>query len=207
MKKRTFILLLAALVLVFGALAALYFTADKGYPDRAADGLSWDESWEMLGPVLGVEEPGNGFTLADNSAILTADDIFYAAWTAGDSEKYTNEDGDEVDVYDAQLYMLAVGCADPENAALAVQEWTDRETDSYRVRETGTQTYNGQQYSMLYYDCASESNPYERGVTAFTVYGSYAVSAELSCRESFTGDEAAILADVLGRCHYSADIQ
>ena len=206
MKKRTMILLLGALILVIAVVAAVYFTAGSRYPSRAADGAAWDERWEMLGPVLGVEEPGNGLTLLDNSAILTADDIFYAAWTAGDSEKFINEDGDEVDVYDAQLYMLAVGCADEENAAKAVQEWTDWETDANAVRETGSEVYNGQEYDLLYYDCVSDTNPYQRGVTAFTVYGNYAVSAELTCREGFSGDEAAILADVLSRCHYSADI-
>ncbi len=207
MKRRTTIFLLAGLVLVVAVIATVYFTAGSHYPSRAADGAAWDESWEMLGPVLGVEAPGNGLTLLDNSAILTADDIFYAAWTAGDSEKFTNEDGEETDVYDAQLYMLAVGCADAENAAKAVREWTDRETDSYAVRETGTEVYNGQTYDLIYYDCVSDANPYQRGVTAFTVYGNYAVSAELTCRESYQGDEADVLADVLSRCHYSADIE
>ena len=206
MKKRTMILLVGALILVIAVVAAVYFMAGSDYPSRAADGAAWDESWEMLGPVLGVETPGNGLTLLNNSAILTADDIFYATWTAGDSEKFTNEDGDEVDVYDAQLYMLAVGCADGENAAKAVQEWTDWETDANAVRQTGSEVYNGQTYDLLYYDCVSDTNPYQRGVTAFTVYGSYAVSAELTCREGYQGDEAAILADMLSRCHYSADI-
>ena len=195
MKKRTMILLLTALILVIAVVAAVYFTAGSRYPSRAADGAAWDESWEMLGPVLGVEEPGNGLTLLDNSAILTADDIFYATWTAG-----------EAIVYDAQLYMLAVGCADEENAAKAVQEWTDWETDANAVRQTGSAVCNGQAYDLLYYDCVSDTNPYQRGVTAFTVYGNYAVSAELTCREGYQGDEAAILADVLSRCHYSADI-
>ena len=206
MKKRTIVILLAALVLTVGVIAWMYLTAGKDYPSRAADGGAWDESWEMLGPVLGVEAPGSGFALQDNSAVLTADDIFYASWTAGEAAPYTNEDGDEVLVYDAQLYMLAVGCADGENAQKAVAEWTARENDTYTVRDTGAGTYNGQPYDLLYYDCGSDTNPYERGVTAFTVYGNYALSAELTCRDTFDGDEAAILADVLTRCHYSADI-
>ena len=206
MKKKTTVILLIVLCLVIAAVAAAALTAGKDYPSRAADGAAWDKSWEMLGPVLGLEEPGNGFTLQDNSAVLTADDIFYATWTAGDSVPFTNEDGDEVQVYDAQLYLLAVGCADGENAQKAIDQWTERETASYEVRSTGTEICNGQSYALLYYDCGSDTNPYERGVTAFTVYGNYAVSAELTCRESFSGNEAAILSDILGRCHYSADI-
>lgn len=206
MKKKTTIILLIVLCLVAGVIAAICLKAGSDLPSAAADGGAWDESWEMLGPVLGVEEPGNGFAMQDNSAVLTADDIFYASWTAGEAVPYTNEDGDEVQVYDAQLYMLAVGCADAENAQKAVSEWTARENDTYTVRDTGAETYNGQPYDLLYYDCGSSTNPYERGVTAFTVYGNYALSAELTCRDTFGGDEAAILADVLTRCHYSADI-
>ncbi len=207
MKKRLTITLLVFLCIVAAITVFIYTMADKGYPAQAADGAAWDKSWEMLGPVLALEEPGNGLTLRDNSTVLTSDDIFYATWSAGESTPYTNEDGDEVQVYDAQLYMLAVGCADAENAHLAIQEWTDHETDSYAVRETRTETCNGQEYSLVLYDCASDTNPYDRGVTAFTVYGNYAVSAELACREDFDGDETAILADVLSRCHYSADIE
>lgn len=206
MKKKTTIILLAVLCLVVGVIAAMYFKAGSDLPAAAADGAAWDASWEMLGPVLGVEAPENGFTLQDNSAVLTADDIFYATWTAGEAVPYTNEDGDEVQVYDAQLYMLAVGCADGENAQKAIDQWMDRESGTYTVLDTGAETYNGQPYDLLYYDCGSDTNPYDRGVTAFTIYGNYALSAELTCRDTFAGDEAAILADVLSRCHYSADI-
>ncbi len=38
--------------------------------------------------------------------MLTGEDIYYAAWVAGDSSAYTNEDNEEVEVYDAQLYLL-----------------------------------------------------------------------------------------------------
>ena len=75
------------------------------YPEQAADGTPWDSSWTMLGSVLGAEEPGNGFSLLDNYSVLTGEDIYYAAWVAGDSSAYTNEDNEEVEVYDAQLYL------------------------------------------------------------------------------------------------------
>ncbi len=206
MKKRLIITIAVFVCIVAGITVFLYVMSGKGYPDKAADGADWDNDWEMLGPVLALEEPGNGLTLRDSSAALTTDQIFYATWTAGDSERYTTADGQEAQVYDAQLYLLAQGCADGEKAAQAVQEWSNLEMDAYTVHKTRTAAYNGQTYDLLYYDCGSGDTPYDRGVAAFTVYGNYAVSAELACQADFDGDEAVILADVLSRCHYSADI-
>jgi len=65
---------------------------------------------------------------------------------------------------------------------------------------------NGQEYTVLAYDCGSETNPYERGVSAFGVYRSFVVVAELTCTEDYTGDEQALLAEFLNGCHYSAEL-
>ena len=176
------------------------------YPAQAADGTVWNENWATLGSVLGVEEPGNGFSILENNAILIADDLFYATWVTGSPVPYTNEDGDEVDLYEAHLYLLLCGCADAANAQLALEEWTARQEDTYTVKEIRTETCNGQEYLFLLYECGSDTNPYSRGVSAFTTYGNYAVSAELTCRESFTGDELSILTDFLEGCHYNAEL-
>lgn len=163
------------------------------YPEQAADGTPWDSSWTMLGSVLGAEEPGNGFSLLDNYSVLTGEDIYYAAWVAGDSSAYTNEDNEEVEVYDAQLYLLAAGCADASYAQQNLDEWISKEQETYTVTETWNETRNGQEYTLLAYECGSNTNPYSRGISAFTVYGTYAISAELACQEDFTGQERDIL--------------
>lgn len=174
------------------------------YPEQAADGTPWDPDWTMLGTVLGAEEPGNDFSLLDNYSVLTGEDIYYAAWVAGDSIDYTNEDGEDVEVYDAQLYLLAAGCADDTHARQNQEEWIARQQETYTVTETWSETRNGQEYTLLAYECGSETNPYSRGVSAFTVYGTYAVSAELACQEDFTGQEREILLLFLDGCHYSS---
>ena len=174
------------------------------YPEQAADGTPWDPDWTMLGTVLGAEEPGNDFSLLDNYSVLTGEDIYYAAWVAGDSIDYTNEDGEDVEVYDAQLYLLAAGCADDTHARQNQEEWIARQQETYTVTETWSETRNGQEYTLLAYECGSETNPYSRGVSAFTVYGTYAVSAELACQEDFTGQEREILLQFLDGCHYSS---
>lgn len=175
------------------------------YPDQADDGTPWDPNWTILGSVLGAEEPGNGFSLLDNYSVLTGEDIYYAAWVAGEPTEYTNEDGEDVEVYDAQLYLLASGCADDTHARQNQEDWVARQQETYTVTETWNETRNGQDYTLLAYECGSETNPYDRGVSAFTVCGTYAISAELACREEFTGQEREILLQFLDGCHYSSE--
>ena len=175
----------------------------SAYPVQAADGAPWDPDWTVLGSVLGAEEPGSGSSLLENYSVLTGEDIYYATWVAGEPSAYTNEDGEDVDVYDAQLYLLAVGCADESYALQNQEDWIARQQETYTVTETWSETRNGQEYTLLAYECGSETNPYQRGVSAFTVYGNYAISAELACRAEFTGQEREILLRFLDGCHYS----
>lgn len=174
-----------------------------GYPERAVDGTAWDSGWTMLGSVLGAEEPGKDFSLLDNYSVLTGEDLYYAAWVNGEPAPYTNEDGEDVELYDAQLYLLLAGCANGDYALQNQENWIARQRETYTVTETWTETRNGQDYTLLAYTCASESNPYNRGVSAFAVYENYAVSAELACRAEFSGQEREILLRFLDGCHYS----
>ncbi len=173
-------------------------------PERAADGAAWDADWVTLGNVLGVAEPGHELALRDNNAALSASDLYLASWTIGEGAPYVNEDGDEVSLYPARMDVLVYGCKDAEAARQTLAEWSARQAQTYAVSATAEQTVNGQDYSVSSYDCQSETNPYSRGVSAFGVYGSYAVSFELNCLDGFAGDEAQILQDFLNACHYAA---
>lgn len=188
------------------AVLSLLLTGCSGrYPDRAADGTDWDRDWTILGTVLGVEDPGDGLILSENPVVLSGDATYYAVWTIGEGTPYTNEEGKEATVYDAQLYLLLYGCGDAQQAQQAVSDWTEREHEVYDITDTTALTANGQDYSLLHYRTISETNPYQRGVVAFGVYGSYAVSAELTCGSGFDGDEAEILGRFLQGCHYSEE--
>lgn len=182
--------------------AALLVPRLSRYPDAAEDGAKWDRSWEMLGTVLGVEPPENGFTLLNNDTALAGDDTYYASWVTGEAADYTNADGKAVDLYPAQIYLLLYGCADEASAGEALTEWMAREEDTYAVRERREETHNDRDYRLLLYDCGSDTNPYSRGVSAFALYGKYVVIAELTCTEAFDGDEEAILSGFLDKCHY-----
>ncbi len=186
------------------ALCLTLTACSKPAPAKAADGADWDESWITLGNILGVAEPGNDLTLRDNNDALSVNDMYLASWTIGDGAPYINEDGDEVVLYPARLDVLVYGRRDEAAAREALEDWTARQGSTYDVNSTSEQTCNGQDYTVSAYTCKSDTNPYSRGVSAFGVYGSYAISAELNCQDGFDGDEKAILMDFLDRCHYAA---
>ena len=203
--KRWLIALIAVILIFCAGMIALNSWKPK-YPEQAADGAAWDESWTILGNALGVEDPGEGFALLDNNSILTADDTYLATWASGEPEPYVNADGDDAELYEAQLYLLLVGCKDAENAAIAQSDWIAREEQTYNILEARTETHNGQDYTVMIYEVASESNPYARGATAFATRGKYALTAELTCVDEFTGDAAAILGAFLDGFHYNSNI-
>ena len=194
---KQFICCLAALCLLLAGCA-------QSAPEQAADGAAWDESWTTLGGVLGVEAPGHDLTLQDNKDALSIAGMYLASWTIGEGAPYTNEDGDEVVLYPAQLDVLVYGRPDGDAARQAVEDWTARQAKTYDVTDSGQQTCNGQDYAVFAYTCKSDSNPYARGVSAFGTYKNCAVSVELNCLDSFTEDERTILTDFLNGCHYAA---
>lgn len=175
----------------------------KAAPPKAADGSAWSEDWVTLGSVIGVDTP-EGLTARENSDVLSAKGMYYASWSAGGAVPYVNEDGEEVQLYDAQVYLLAAGYDSTAKAEETAAEWLSMADGQYAVEETKTETYNGQELTVITYTYTSESNPYSRGASAFGTYGNYAVSVELSCRESFEGDALETLENFLEHCHYAA---
>ncbi len=188
------------------AVLPLCLSGCSHYPKRAADGTDWNQEWTLLGSALGVEEPGDDLTLLENNSVLTGDDLYYATWVVGEPAPYTNEDEKEVDLYDAQLYLLLCGCADAGYARETMEDWMQREQETYTVSETRTETCNGQEYTILIYECGSETNPYSRGASAFATCGNYAVSAEFACREGYDREASEVLMRFLEGCHYSAEL-
>ncbi len=176
------------------------------YPTKADDGAEWDKSWEMMGQVMGIETPGDGLELLENDSVLTGQDTYYATWAVGEPTTFVNDEGKDTDLYAAQLYLIVFGCKDEESAAAAVKEWTETEEATYSVLQHYGEVCNGQEYDFLVYDVASETNPFHRGATAFTTYGEYAISAEVTCLEDFEGDPAAMLKNFLEGCHYSSEL-
>lgn len=171
-------------------------------PEQAADGQDWSEDWVTVGQLVGVDTP-NGMIHRENNEALSANGMYYATWSIGEGIPYTNEDGKEAQVYDAQVYLLLGGYDSEELAEDTVAQWKDMAALQYEIDETETQTHNGQEFAVITYTFDSETNPYARGASAYGVYRNFALDVELTCRENFDGDAAELLAQFLDRCHYA----
>ena len=194
-KKRNFMILFVCLLLLL--------TGCTSPPTEAVDGQRWQDDWFMIGTGMGIEAPEK-LSLLDNKEALAADGLYYATWTAGSSVPYENSEGDTVDLYDAQLYLLVNEADTKENAEKNCQTWLASAEDNYEVLTKDTITCNGQSYTVITYNCISGDTPYDRGVSALGVCGETAVCAELTCVENYEDDLTLLLTEFLNGCHYRA---
>lgn len=195
MKKRIFPILMGGILLCLSGCGAKT-------PSMAADGVPWSADWTMVGRKIGVEDPGHGFTLRD---VKGARNMYFTAWSIGDARPYVNSEGEETDVYDAQLVVLLLDAGSAESARASVDEWLDLAGDAYSVTGAAQCTCNGQEFTVLTYTFSSDGDPYARGASAFTVCDGCAVSAEFACQDSFAEDETEVLTDFLNHFHYAAE--
>ncbi len=205
-RQKNVLYLLFPFALILALIAAGSLVDFSQYPSAAADGAAWDKNWEMMAKVVGIEAPGGGLTLLTNNSVLAGEDTYYASWTVGEPAPYTNADGDEVDLYPAQLYVLLYGCADQAAAESACADFLAREQETYTVQDQRTEEHNAQRYTVLDYTGGSAGNPYGRGSSAFAVRGNYVLVAELLAQDSFDGDVSRMLSAFLDGVHYSADL-
>lgn len=162
-----------------------------------------DSGYLELGRYLTIQNADNRLTLLDSKDVLSANGLYYAAWTMGDSEPYENSEGTTVDLYDAQLYFLLGEHKNSGEAEKDMTKWLDAAKGNYEVLEEEEISCNGQSYCLLTYNCVSKDNPYDRGISAFGVCGSTSVCIELTCREEFEEDLRDILIPFLDNCTYS----
>lgn len=204
--KKNFLILLP-FALILGLIVLGHLIDFSQYPSAAADGGPWDKSWEMMAKAVGFEAPGHGLVLQENNSVLAGDDTYYAAWTIGEPISYTNADGEDTDLYPAELYVLLYGCGGEEEAQAACEEFLAWEQKNYTVQSHRTESHNGQIYEVMEYSVDAKTNPYAYGISAFAVCHNYVLVAELACMDTFTGDAGEILSDFLDGCHYSADLK
>lgn len=205
-RQKNVLYLLFPFALILALIAAGSLVDFSQYPSAAADGAAWDKNWEMMAKAVGIEAPGGGLTLLTNNSVLAGEDTYYASWTVGEPAPYTNADGDEVDLYPAQLYVLLYGCADQAAAESACAGFLAREQQTYTIHSQRTEEHNAQRYTVLDYTGGSAGNPYGRGSSAFAVRGNYVLVAELLAQDSFDGDVSRMLSAFLDGVHYSADL-
>ncbi len=171
-------------------------------PEQAADGSAWGENWVTVGNVVGVDAP-EGMDSRENNEALAANGMYYATWSMGDCQPYTNEDGEDAELYDAQIYLLLNGCQSAKDAENTLGQWKDMANLNYVIDSTTEETHNGVDFTVITYTFEPESNPYARGASAFGVYRNYAVSVELTCQQDFDGNAVQLLGQFLDHCHYA----
>lgn len=174
-------------------------------PEKTTTGDDWCEEWVQIGPVLGAEDPKEGdFVLQDNKDALAVNDLYFATWVAGNREDYVNEEGNTVDLYEGQLYVLVQDDKDVKEAQDTLAKWQQRTEKNYNVLHTETLEFQDQIYTIFSYAIVSEDNPYDYGVSAFGLHDTSAICAELLCRRSFEGDAERVLESFLEGLHYAA---
>ncbi len=187
-------------------LIIICLSAGCAEPSIEPDTVSEDESGNLnIGTVLTVTGTDERLKLLENKTALAAEGLYYATWGIGDSEPYENSDGETVDLYEAQLYLLLEESEDQNDAQENTDTWLSAAGTNYDVSSEEEFSANGQSYTLLTYTCKGSDTPYSNGISAFAVSGSSAVCVELTCVESFQGDLSSILTNFLNCCSYSND--
>lgn len=174
--------------------------------DSGDDLTDVNAEYVTIGNILTVHNADDRLTLLHNMDTLSSDGLYYATWTAGDPEPYENSDGDTVDLYDAQLYLLLGKYKNAETAQENMDSWLNAGRSNYDVTEEGTILCGEQSYTVITYTFTNQENPYARGVSAFGVYENCAVCVELTCREGYDEDLQEMLIDFLQECTYGSGV-
>lgn len=207
--KRNFLICLKDkmkyICLVFGFAAVLAgctgIRKDDGTKDRMVPVT--DAGTVIVGNTLEVGDFDERMTLLDNKDALAAEGLYYATWAMGEPQPYENSEGDTVDLYDVQLYLLLSESKEQKTAQENMEKWLAAAKANYEVLKEEELTYHGKTYTLISYQCVNEDNPYARGISAFCTTGNSAFCAELTCMESFNEDLNGLMADFLENCNWS----
>lgn len=157
-----------------------------------------------IGKNISIDEPEN-LTLLDNKDVLAADGLYYATWVDGNSSPYINSDGENVTLYDAQLYFLTSETLSEEAAEKDYATWLSAAKENYDIYSEKTITCNDQTYTLIEYNCVGDANPYDHGISAFGTFYTNAVCIEFTCLENYNTELEPILTEFLNGCHYGTD--
>ena len=141
---------------------------------------------------------------AEQNDALSLNGIDYAKWTYGEPEKYLGEEGEEVDLYSAEAYVLLREFSNEADASSAVEEWKALEAQSYDMSGGENALYGEQKFEVFTLLPESES-PYVGGIAAFAKRGGFAFSVELMFTEKFDGNADEMLKGFLESFHYRAE--
>lgn len=171
-------------------------------PEKTVDGGAWDKGWTTIGSVLGVE-PMDGWTVQRNEDVLAAEGTFYASWTKGEAISYTNENGDKVTTYDAQIHLVVMELETAADAEQTAAQWQSLAAERYTSLEQSTAQYAGQPFEIAVFSFPQGSGPASKGASATGIRGNLAIQVDVVTLEDFSQEPLEVLADFLEHCHYA----
>lgn len=167
-------------------------------PEKTAGGEAWGRDWTTIGAFLGVE-PMDGWTVQRNEDVLAAEGTFYASWTKGEAASYPSENGGEVTVFDAQIYLVVMELDTPEDAEETAAQWQSLARERYPDLEES----NDGSFQITTYSFPNGSGPDSKGASATGTRGSRAIRVDVVTRESFPQGPLDVLTEFLNHCHYA----
>lgn len=192
---------LCAFLVIALFLSVCYFFLSSPSDADIAD--TWSNSGFLsVGQHLTVQNTDSSMSLLDSKDVLSADGLYYAAWTMGDSRPYENSEGETVDLYDAQLYLLLSDSKNSDDARMDMSKWLNAAKNNYDILTEEEISCNGLTYQLITYHCSGKDNPYDRGISAFCSWENTAMCAELTCLKEFDTDLRGILIHFLDSCSY-----
>lgn len=153
-----------------------------------------------LGSSFTVDNTSESRILLNHIDTLARDGLYYAAWGIGEKEDCKDTNGKTISLHDAQIYFLLGEYPNVEQAEENMQVWLDTGRTNYEVVKEDTILFCGEECTRLIYRFADPESLYANGVSIFGVLENSAVCIELTCRETFTGDQIATMEDFLGAC-------
>lgn len=171
-------------------------------PEKTVEGEAWGKDWTTIGSVLGVE-PMEGWTVQRNEDVLAAEGTFYTSWTKGESISYTNENGDEVTTYDAQIHLVVMELETAADAEQAAAQWQALAQERYPDMGKSNGEYAGQSFQIAVFSFPDGSGPASKGASATGIRGNLAIRVDVATLADFSQEPLDILADFLERCHYA----
>lgn len=182
MKKMIVLCIVLAVALAFGGCAPT--------PELPAH---WQQDWIVISSALAVE-PLENYTLSQVNDALGSNGIYLASWVQGEGKPYTNDEEQEVKIYDRQVYVLLQRCYNPGQAQATLNQWVEQEGENFRLGESRKYTADGVEFTLLPLLESSQTNPYKCGTAAFAICGNWVVSVEsLSVQASDSETEQALL--------------
>lgn len=168
-------------------------------PAAMDDGTPWDKTWTGLGGRIGIEQPGQGFSLLTTNGNTKDAKLYYATWIAGAETVLEND----AFAYESQLYLMAEPCTLETDAEDTLALWRDQLGGDFAITDERQLTAAGVEYTLVFYDCLAEDSHYACGVMALGIHKATAITVDLARVEGYDLDLGTFIEDFLDGFHFA----